>query len=219
MSDVAEIHGIFQCLEVADKFDTSSARTDHEDYCPVTADAGWFLVKENLYKEAKEMKSVRWTLEQDFTVAKLQIDLLYYQKQFDKAYAKAKASYQYHKIKNDLRREIVDTVARCALRVSPTPKVLLAELAFWFDTKQHSKDTGLCWLRACIAEGLENWADAISACDSYLAIRPGELCVYEKKRGYLKNLLQMDRDSLDLQAALADIDNNIRIIEYNFARG
>lgn len=89
-------------------------------------------------------------------MAKGCIDYHYWKGDFESAYALAKASYEYHKVKGDLRRDLVDLLARCALKLEERPVEVLRELLDWLLQKQdHVHDAGLMWLKSSLFQALD----------------------------------------------------------------
>lgn len=169
---------------------------------------------EETKREAVRLKNPKWANPKDFTVAKYQIDLLYFQQRYREAFEIALASFEYHKNGRDLRREIVDILVRCLVKMQPEerPKGLLEECSEWFDGKiEHVKDAGLCWLRATIAEAMGDWEAGLRACDAFLEIRPGDLCVWQWKRKLAGRLESNEQ-------LLKEINEAIRILEHNLTR-
>lgn len=210
-----EIHGLFQCLDISTSEEDSDSGGGLElnFYEPTVAKEGWFMDDEELKREAVRLKNLKWANPKDFTVAKYQIDLLYFQKRYLEAFKLALASFEYHKHGSDLRREIVDILVRCVLGhpEDERPRDLLEECAEWFDGRlEHVKDTGLCWLRVAIAAALGDWEGGIRTCDAFLEIRPGDLCLWERKKDFA---LQLGNKEL-----LKEINKTIRILEHNLTR-
>jgi hypothetical protein len=179
---------------------------------PTIVKEGWFMDPEETTREAARLKNLKWANPNDFTVAKYQIDLLFFQQRYREAFDVALASFEFHK--RDLRREIVDILVRCLVKLpaEDRPKGLLEECAGWFDGRaEHVRDAGLCWLRATIAEAMGDWEAGLRACDAFLEIRPGDLCVWQWKR---KLAGRLDSPGQLLQ----EINETIRILEHNLTR-
>lgn len=209
-----EVHGIFQSLTIGEK----AYEQGENVFSALETEPGWFFKSELLEAEAFAISNPRFAIPEDFTVAKYQIDLLYFEQKYEEAYQVALKSYIYHKAKNDIKREMVDALVRTLLKVDNKDIAILQECNAWLEERCHVRDTGLGWLRIWVEAGREDWESALKACEEYLEIRHGELEIWYLKRKFLGELVKADPNNSDVALRLDEVQKSIRLIEFNHTR-
>lgn len=130
----------------------------------------WFFDEDLVKMEAEGLKNLKYAEPYDFTITKFQLDSYWLDKKYEEGHTLAYKSFQYHLDISDVRRELVDILARFAIKTGRVETLM--ECKQWLEKYGRACDTGLLWLRISVNKALGDMEAAAEAARIYHNLCP-----------------------------------------------